>query len=330
MKTLVIGNEDRYRKYMPEDIPFIRQTELIFCPRGSSDEELLAAACDADYIAADPMTQVSGAVIRRMPNLKMIHSEGVGFNGFDLDTAREKGIYVCNCKGVNASAVAEQTILLILALLRNAVVGDRVEREGGQIRMKERMMFEGIREVSDCIVGLVGFGDIAKATAERLIPFGCKLVYTASHKKDEETEQHYHVSYLPLDELVSSSDIVSLHVPVTDETRSMVDADFLGRMKKDAFLINTARGDLVDNQALRQALIDGTIQGAGLDTIYPEPTLADNPLVDLLVECADRVIYSPHIGGITTSSFRRSHRMIWQGFADCENGKRPHNIVNGL
>lgn len=330
MKTLVIGNEDRYRKYMPADIPFVRQTELIFCPRGSSDEELLAAARDADYIAADPMTQVSGTVIRSMPNLKMIHSEGVGFNGFDLAAARERGIYVCNCKGVNAGAVAEQTILLILALLRNAVVGDRVEREGGQIRMKERMMFEGIREVSDCTVGLVGFGDIAKATAERLIPFGCNLVYTASHKKDAETEQRYHVTYLPLSELIAQSDIVSLHVPVTDETRGMVNAEFLGRMKKDAFLINTARGDLVDNQALRQALIDGTIQGAGLDTIYPEPTLADNPLVDLPAQCADRVIYSPHIGGITTSSFRRSHRMIWQGFADCESGKRPHNIVNGL
>ena len=152
MKTLVIGNEDRYRKYMPEDIPFVRQTELVFCPRGSSDEALLAAARDTDYIAADPMTQVSGTVIRSMPNLKMIHSEGVGFNGFDLAAARERGIYVCNCKGVNAGAVAEQTILLILALLRNAVVGDRVEREGGQIRMKERMMFEGIREVSDCTV----------------------------------------------------------------------------------------------------------------------------------------------------------------------------------
>lgn len=330
MKTLVIGKEDRYRKYMPKDIPFVNQTELIFCDRGSSDGELLAAAHDADFLAADPMTRVSGDVIRNMPNLKMIHSEGVGFNGFDLNAAAERGIPVCNCKGVNAGAVAEQTVLLILALLRNAIVGDRVEREGGQIRMKERMMLEGIREVSDCKIGLIGFGDIAKATAERLYPFGCEMAYTARSQKDREIEERYHVHYLPLEELVKTCDIVSLHVPVTEQTHEMVNEEFLHRMKPDALLINTARGDLVDNMALRQAIIDGTILGAGLDTIYPEPTTADNPLVDLPKECADRVIYSPHIGGITTSSFRRSHRMIWQGFEDYTNGKRPRNIVNGV
>ncbi|MDO5547999.1 MAG: 2-hydroxyacid dehydrogenase [Eubacteriales bacterium] len=330
MKTLVIGKEDRYRKYMPEDIPFVNQTEMVFCERGSSDEALLEAAWDADFLAADPMTKVSGNVIRNMPNLKMIHSEGVGFNGFDLEAAAARGIPVCNCKGVNAGAVAEQTILLILALLRSAIVGDRVEREGGQIQRKERMMVEGIREVSDCTIGLIGFGDIAKATAERLYPFGCELVYTALHRKEAAVEERYHVQYLPLDELLRTCDIVSLHIPVTEQTRGMVNEAFLRGMKRDALLINTARGDLVDNLALRQALIDGTILGAGLDTIYPEPTTADNPLVDLPRECADRVVYSPHIGGITTSSFRRSHRMIWQGFADYCDGKRPRNIVNGV
>jgi phosphoglycerate dehydrogenase-like enzyme len=196
--------------------------------------------------------------------------------------------------------------------------------------MKERMMVEGIREISDCTIGLIGFGDIAKATAERLVPFGCKLVYTAQSRKDAETEERYHVHYLPLNELIAVSDVVSLHVPVTEQTRGMVNAAFLHQMKQDALLINTSRGDLVDNMALRQALIDGTILGAGLDTIYPEPTPADHPLVALPEECADRVIYSPHIGGITTSSFRRSHRMIWQGFDDYCHGIRPKNIVNGI
>ena len=99
-------------------------------------------------------------------------------------------------------------------------------------------------------------------------------------------------------------------------------------MKQDAFLINTARGDLVDNEALRNALISGRIAGAGLDTITPEPTTRDNPLVDLPADCADRVIYSPHIGGITTSTFRRAHRMLWQAFADCSEGRTPKNVVN--
>ena len=330
MKALIIGNRDRYEKFLPTDIPIMKELELVYCSRGASDEELLAAAQDADFVAADPMTTVSGNVIRSMPNLKVIHSEGVGFNGFDLEAAGERGIYVCNCKGVNAGAVAEQAILLMLALLRSTVVGDRVEREGGQIEMKERLMFEGIRELADCKIGLVGFGDIAKATAERLYPFGCELYYYAPHRKDAETEKKFHVNYLPLENLVAQCDIVSLHLPVTEETRGMVNREFLSYMKPDALLINTARGDVVDNEALREALIEGRIGGAGLDTIYPEPTLKNNPLVDLPADCADRVIYSPHIGGITTSTFKRAHRYIWQSFEDVKNGKRPENIVNGL
>lgn len=330
MKTLIIGNEDRFRKYMPTDISITEGMELVVCSRGVSDEEILAAGGDADFMAADPMLQVSGNVIRNMPNLKIIHSEGVGFNGFDLQAAAERGIYVCNCKGVNAGAVAEQAILLMLALLRNMVVGDRVEREGKQIQMKEKMMVQGIRELSDCRIGLIGFGDIAKATAERLIPFGCELYYYSRHQKDQETEARYHVQYLPLEQLVSTCDIISLHAPVTEETRGMVNHDFIEQMKKDALLINTARGDLVDNDALREALITGRIGGAGLDTIYPEPTTKDNPLVDLPEECADRVVYSPHIGGITLSSFKRSHRMIWQAFEDVSKGLRPQNIVNNI
>lgn len=329
MKILIIGNEERYRKYLPSDIPFIKEAELVFCEREASDEELLAAAPDAEYMAVDAIATVSGNVIRHMPNLKIIHSEGVGYNGIDLDTAKERGVYVCNCKGVNAVAVAEQTVLLILALLRQVVVGDRVEREGGQIRMKERMMVEGIREVADCKIGLIGFGDIAKAAARLLYPFGGELYYYSRHRKDEATEQEYHVQYLPLDDLLGACDIVSLHVPVSPETRNMVNRDFLEKMRPDALLINTARGDLVDNAALREALCSGTIGGAGFDTIYPEPTTKDNPIVDLPESCRDRVVYSPHIGGITTSTFLRAHRMVWQAFEDVYNGRKPQHIVNG-
>lgn len=330
MKILIIGNPDRYEKYRPDGLCGLEAPELVYCPRGSSDEELLAAARDADFIAADPMTTVSGRVIREMPRLKLIHSEGVGFNGFDLQAAREKGVYVCNCRGVNAGAVAEQTLLLMLALLRRLPQGDRAEREGRQIAVKERAMAEGLRELADCRVGLIGFGDIGQAVATRLRPFGCEVFYHTPHRKSRELEEALGAAYLPLEELLARCDMVSLHTPVTEETRGMVDEAFLEKMRPDAYLINTARGDLVDNLALRRALIQGRIAGAGLDTVYPEPTGADNPLVALPADCADRVIFSPHIGGITASSFRRAHRLIWQSFADVSRGERPQNIVNGL
>lgn len=330
MKALIIGNRDRYEKYLPTDLPIVRETELIFCPRGSSDAALLAAAPDADFIAADPMTAVGAEAIRGMARLKLIHSEGVGYNGIDLAAARERGVYVCNCRGVNAGAVAEQTVLLMLALLRRLPEGDRAERRGDQIRFKERAMTGGLRELSQCRVGLIGFGDIARAVAERLRPFGCRLYYTTPRRKDPALEARYSVTYLPLEELLRACDLVSLHTPVTDATRGMVNGAFLALMRPDAYLINTARGDLVENAALRRALIEGRIAGAGLDTVYPEPTTADNPLVALPESCAGKVIFSPHIGGITEASFSRAHRILWQSFEDVRRGLRPQNIVNGL
>lgn len=328
MKILIIGNEDRYRKYMP-DLDIVREIDMVFCPRGASDNQLLEAARDADAVAIDPMATLSGNVIRQMPNLKIIQSEGVGFNGIDCKAAKEKGVYVCNCKGANAGAVAEQTILLMLALLRKMIVGDRTERAGKQIEMKERMMVEGIAELADCKIGLIGFGDIAKATAKRLEPFECEIYYYSKTRKSTETEQEYRVSYLELDELVQSCDMISIHCPVTPETTGMVNREFFTKMKQGAYIVNTARGEMIDNEALYEAIISGKIGGAGLDTVAPEPTTADNILLNLPEEYADRIIFSPHIGGITTSYFRRAHRKNWTNIDIALKGGQPDHIVNG-
>ncbi|WP_462413012.1 NAD(P)-dependent oxidoreductase [Neobacillus sp. Marseille-QA0830] len=329
MKILIIGNEDRYKKYMP-DLDIVKQITMVFCPRGASDEELLQAASDADAIAIDPMAQLSGNVIRQMPKLKIIQSEGVGFNGIDCETAKQRGIYVCNCKGANAGAVAEQTVLLMLALLRNILVGDRTEREGHQIQIKERMMVEGITELADCKIGLIGFGDIAKATAKRLDPFECDTYYYTKTRKPADMEEEYHVSYMDLDEMARTCDIISIHCPVTPETTGMINREFLSHMKPTSYIVNTARGEIVDNEALYDAIVTGTIKGAGLDTVAPEPTTRDNLLLNLPSEFEDRIIFSPHIGGITTSYFYRAHKKNWNNIATALNGRRPDHVVNGL
>ena len=328
MKLLVIGNEDRYRMYMTTDLPITKTMDIVFCKWGTPEEEMLRQASDADVIGVDAMAPVPASLIEKMPNLKLIHSEGVGFQGVDVAAATKAGVKVCNCKGVNAGAVAEQTILLMLALLRSLVIGHNTELAGGQIQMKERLMTEGIRELSEMKVGLIGFGDIAKATASRLRPFGCELYYYSLHRKSPQLEEEYDIKYLPLYELAQTCDIISVHAAANDRTRGMINQEFLSHMKKDGLLINTARGELIDNQALREALINGQIGGAGLDTIAPEPTTADNPLVDLPKDCPAQVIYSPHIGGITTATFRRAHRTMWQAFQDIADGKEPKNIVN--
>ena len=131
------------------------------------------------------------------------------------------------------------------------------------------------------------------------------------------------------EELIGMSDIVMLCLAVTPETAGMVDHDFLAAMKPGAFLINTARGDLVDNAALQDALENGTLGGAGLDTLFPEPVLADHPLLHMAPAAMEKVIFSPHIGGITVGSFTRAHRLIWENLWRLSRGERPLYVTNG-
>ena len=329
MKIVILGAEARYRAYQPA-MPFIQRQELVFLDKDSTEAEILAAGGDAEVLFVDAITAVSAALMAQLPRLRLIHSEGVAFDRIDLSAARERGIYVCNNKGCNAGAVAEQAVLLMLMLLRHALEGDEAVRAGRQMEMKERCMVEGITELSACRVGLIGFGDIAHATAERLAPFGCRLYYYTRHRRTPEEEQRCHVTYLPLEQLLAACDILSLHCAVTEETRNLVDAAFLRQVKPTAYLINTARGDLVDNEALRQALVEGRLAGAGLDTLAPEPVPADHPLATLPQEVQDRVVLAPHLGGITEASFRRAHAHMWRNVERLAAGERPDSIVNGL
>ncbi|MDO4502098.1 MAG: 2-hydroxyacid dehydrogenase [Coriobacteriia bacterium] len=329
MKMLVIGDEQRTRRYLP-DLPVVGRTELVVVPRGTSDAQILAEHGDADYIMADAISPVSAELIAGLPNLKLIHSEGVAFNAIDCNAAAERGIPVCNNAGVNAGAVAEQAILLMLGCLRGVVAGDVAVRAGQQIQTKERLMVQGIRELGDCTVGLIGFGAIARATAERLRPFGCRLLYNKRSRLAPEEEERLGVAYASVDEIAAQADIVSLHCPVTPQTTDLVDAAFLEAMKPDAILINTARGEVVDQVALARALEQGQIGMAGLDTLSPEPVQTDHPLLTAGPAVAERVLLSPHVGGVTEGMFYRAHRWVWENVARVEAGERPVNVVNGL
>jgi lactate dehydrogenase-like 2-hydroxyacid dehydrogenase len=332
MKALILASRQRYERYMPDN-EFVKSAEKIYIPFNQTEDKIIkaaesAGALDAEVIFADAIGRVGRALISRMPNLKLIQSEGVGYNGIDVAAARERGIFVCNNKGVNADSVAEQTILLMLGLLRRVVVFDGRVREGLQIQTKEEMMLGGIRELSECTVGLIGFGDIAKAVALKLKPFGCRVVYFTRHPLSAADEAYYGANYVPLDELLHIADIVSLHLPVTESTVNTVNADFIGKMKNTAYLINTARGELVDNLAVCSALTEGRIAGAGFDCVAPEPTLRDNQLLNLPKSAAEKVIFSPHVGGITERSFVVAHKRIWENAQAVINGKNPQNIVS--
>ena len=329
MKILVFGPKARYDAYLPGFAPSLG-AELVFCPLGSSPRQAAADNPDAEILFDDPVIDVDREIIGLLPNLKLIQSEGVAFNRIDLEAARERGIYVCNNKGCNADSVAEHTVMLMLMALRHGITGHNAVKAGRQMEMKERVMASSSPELGEQAVGLVGFGDIAQATARRLRPFGCKLYYYTLHRRPPQVEADFGVTYLPLEELFASCDILSLHCAVNDQTRNMVDAGLLSHVKPGAILVNTARGDLLDNQAVRKALLEGRLGGIAMDTLAPEPTPADHPLVDLPPEIADRAVYSPHLGGNTGGSFRRAHRNMWENVRRMLQGERPVHIVNGL
>ena len=329
MKILVFGPKARYDAYLPDFAPQLG-AELVFCPQDSAPRQAAAENSDAQVLFTDPIVDTGRDIIELLPNLKLIQSEGVAFNRIDLEAARERGIYVCNNKGCNAASVAEHTVMLMLMALRHGITGHNAVRAGRQFEMKEAVMASGAPELGLCSVGLIGFGDIAQATARRLAPFGCQLYYYSLHRRSPQVEEDFGVTYLPLEELAARCDILSLHCAVNDQTRNMVNADLIAKMKPTAILVNTARGDLVDNMALRQALIEGRIGGIAMDTLAPEPTPADHPLVDLPPEVADRAIYSPHLGGNTGGAVHRAHRNMWNNARLIQQGKRPNFIVNGL
>ncbi|MCD8021463.1 MAG: NAD(P)-binding domain-containing protein [Lachnospiraceae bacterium] len=351
MKAILIGNRQRYGRFYP-DTAFENSVEKIYMTMEEAGQGIPEEARDAQFLVVDAIANVPAGLMAQLPDLKIIHSEGVGYNGIDCAAAAERGIYVCNHRGANAEAVAEQAILLMLGLQRSVVEGDAAVRAGRQIQQKDSMIVSGITGLGDCRVGLIGFGDIGKALAKRLGAFGCEIFYNATHRKSIEEEVLYGVAWMEREEMLRTCDIISIHVPVTPETVGMVDETFLKMMRPDAILINTARGEIVDNEALAKALTEGWIWGAGLDTVAPEPVGADHPLLHLAAGSkigngdignitsdspaskaevsSGRLLFSPHIGGGTTGVFRKIHRNIWIALEKVSKGERPANVVNGI
>ncbi len=329
MKVLVLAPKSRYDTYGPET-PTSKAAQLIFCDREGTEAEWLAAGGDADALFVTPVTAISAAFIAQMPHLKLIHSEGVGFDRIDLEAAKARGIYVCNNAGCNAAAVSELSITLMSMLLHRVLWGDRMVRQGHQGEAVRLMEQDIPSDLSLSTVGLIGFGAIGQAVAERLRPYGSEVFYFAPHRRDEETEIRLNARYLPLEELAARCDILSLHLPANTASHHLVNEEFLSCVKPTAFLVNTARGAIIDDEALCAALREDRLAGAAVDCYEPEPAGADHPLVRLAAEYPDKLILCPHYGGLSKSAFRAAHRMLFEDLESVMAGRRPQRVVNGL
>lgn len=328
-KILVLGNRENYVAN-PLGDTYTDSDDMVFVGSAPDVDQAIAAAPDAQILFADSIAAVPRALIAGLPHLQLVNTEGVGFDKVDCEAAAEHAVFVCNNAGGNAHAVAEQAILLMLGLLRHVRAWDQAVRDGRQFEAKIEGFAKGITDLADCTVGIIGLGHSGQALAERLAAFGTRVLYTSHTRKTPELEQRLHVEWRERPALLAACDIVSLHTAVTDETRAMVDAAFLAQMKPGAYLVNTARGELVDNDALAAALAAGHLAGAGLDTIAPEPVTADNVLLNQPDAVAERLLFSPHVAGITNGSRRRMQAHMWDNVARLAAGQRPTGIVNGL
>jgi phosphoglycerate dehydrogenase-like enzyme len=270
---------------------------------------------DADVLwhVLEPVTE---EVMDFSPKLKLIQKFGVGLNTIDLDAAKARDIRVSNLPGTNSRAVAEMTLALMLAALRRIPAFDAATRAGEGWSWDPALQ-DRLGEVHGRTVGLVGYGAVPQCLAPVLVAMGAEVIYTARSAKP-----HALGRFCTMDDLISRSDIVSLHVPLTVETEGMVDARTLAAMKPGAILINTARGGLVDNEALATALREGHLAAAGLDTFAAEPVALDDPLLTL-----DNVVLTPHVAWLTPETMDRSFDIAADNVRRLTAGEPLHNEV---
>ncbi len=263
------------------------------CPE-SDDALLYRLLGDADVLL-HVLKAATAKVIDAAPDLQLIQKIGVGVNTIDLEHAGLRGIRVCNMPDTNSRAVAEATLMLMLTTLRRVRSLDAATRAGDGWRL-DPALFDHVGEIGARTVGLVGYGAVAAMLAPVLSALGACVLYTATGPKTGAVAE-----WRELPELLAESDIVSLHLPLTAETECLFDAAALARMKRGAVFINTARGGLVDQNALIEALRSGQLLAAGLDVYDQEPVPADLPLLEM-----DNVVLQPHVAWLTPETLGRS------------------------
>ncbi len=259
---------------------------------------LLRQCVDADYFLASGRLPIDERVLSAAKQLKMIQRTGVGTEMLDLEAIKKHGIPVFVNAGVNARSVAEHTIALILACLKRL---PQINADTHAGVWKKQLQGVSTHELYGKTVALVGMGNIGRTVAAMLQPFGVKILYTDVVRQSKEVEDDLDLNYFEnFEPMLPKADILSFHCPLTSDNREMLNAETIAKMKHGAMVINTARGKLINEEALYEALKERKLCMAAMDVHYEEPMQKDSPLMDL-----DNVILTPHIGGLSFEAFKR-------------------------
>ena len=296
------------------------------------EEGAIISACqEMDFLAVPPAYPlISARVVENIPSIRMIQTLGAGYDKVDVETAARMGIPVANSPGHNATTVAEFTIALIIALQRRIFLADREVKCGRYVEVREHFFELGLTEMSETRLGLLGFGMIGRKVAELAKILGAQVSYYDVQRAPRYLETEQGVTFKPFDLLLTQSDVISLHLPLTKQTRELLGHQELKLMPRGALLINTARGELVSQKALAEALEEGHLAGAAVDTVSPEPPPQDHPLLSLSPAAKDRLLMTPHIGGITRGALRRVFNASFENILRVAAGEPPRNVVNGV
>ena len=307
---------------VPEDLlTRIQQVcEVHAIPVGQRPEQVLApeVARSAVGLLCTVRTPADAAMLKALPALKVVSNYAVGFDNIDVPAATREGVLVCNTPGVLDAAVADLTLGIILSLARRLVELDRFARDGRWQRGAPPLG----TDLAGKKLGLLGMGRIGRMVAQRARAFGMDVSYH-NRNRDTASDQSELARYVERDALFRDSDIVTVHVPLGDATRKSVGAREFGMMKKKAYLVNTSRGAVLDEQALIEALKAGTIAGAGLDVMTQEPLDPASPLTSM-----DNVVLLPHVASATHETRRAMMELAVDNLLDAIRGSKPRAMVN--
>jgi phosphoglycerate dehydrogenase-like enzyme len=299
------------------------EVEVTLVPPPPAKAEVKAACADADLVIADRRHKhrIDRDVLQNMRQCRLIQQAAVGIDSIDHRAAAERGIPVANAAGYNKDSVADWTVMAMIALLRHSFSLDRQLRAGrwtadDQMRDEETMG----HELGAMTVGIIGMGNVGSAVARRVLAFGAKILFADTLQRSLDGGRQ-----VGLDTLLEDSDIVCVHVPLDVDTRALIGPSEIARMKKGAYLINAARGPIVDEASLIDALQSGHLRGAGLDVFEVEPLPTDSPLRKL-----ENVILAPHRGGATIEADQRLLQVVGDNLVRVLDGLPPLNVVNGL
>ncbi len=274
---------------------------------------LLRQCVDADYFLASGRLPIDERVLSAAKQLKMIQRTGVGTEMLDLEAIKKHGIPVFVNAGVNARSVAEHTIALILACLKRL---PQINADTHAGVWKKQLQGVSTHELYGKTVALVGMGNIGRTVAAMLQPFGVKILYTDVVRHSKEVEDDLDLNYFEnFEPMLPKADILSFHCPLTSDNREMLNAETIAKMKHGAMVINTARGKLINEEALYEALKERKLCMAAMDVHYEEPMQKDSPLMDL-----DNVILTPHIGGLSFEAFKRMMLNAVSNIVDFDRG----------